>query len=69
MELMKEISCFLHCSFPSKKKIFEALFFFLSNCGMHLLAQKKVSAQDLRSGSKRSGCPRPPPSSSYPFLT
>jgi hypothetical protein len=28
-------------------------------------AQKKViSAQDLRSGSKRSGCPRPPPSSS-----
>uniref|UniRef100_A0A1J3HU44 Uncharacterized protein n=5 Tax=Noccaea caerulescens TaxID=107243 RepID=A0A1J3HU44_NOCCA len=29
------------------------------------LAQKKViSAQDVRSGSKRSGCPRPPPSSS-----
>ncbi|KAF8102386.1 hypothetical protein N665_0198s0092 [Sinapis alba] len=27
-------------------------------------SMKKVSAQDLRSGSKRSGCPRPPPSSS-----
>ncbi|CAH8323452.1 unnamed protein product [Eruca vesicaria subsp. sativa] len=27
-------------------------------------SMKKVSAQELRSGSKRSGCPRPPPSSS-----
>ncbi|KAL0750859.1 hypothetical protein Bca101_032862 [Brassica carinata] len=27
-------------------------------------SMKKISAQDLRSGSKRSGCPRPPPSSS-----
>ncbi|CAN8301156.1 unnamed protein product [Cochlearia groenlandica] len=33
------------------------------------LVEKHVTpAKSLSSGSKRSGCPRPPPSSSYPFL-